>query len=64
MRLDSIATTAPHLIERLERFRNFTMAHPRLVEARDELVDAIDGAAGARSCSCWARRGLARQPCG
>jgi AAA domain-containing protein len=45
MRLDSIATTAPHLIERLERFRNFTMAHPRLVEARDELVDAIDGAA-------------------
>jgi hypothetical protein len=45
MRLDSIATTAPHLIERLERFRNFTMAHPRLVEAREELVDAIDGAA-------------------
>src|SRR5215469_16482225 len=45
MRLDSIAATAPHLIERLERFRNFTMAHPRLVEARDKLVDAIDGAA-------------------
>jgi energy-coupling factor transporter ATP-binding protein EcfA2 len=45
MRLDSIAATAPHLIERLERFRNFTMAHPRLMEARDELVDAIDGAA-------------------
>ena len=45
MRLDSIAATAPQLIERLERFRNFTMAHPRLVEARDELVDAIDGAA-------------------
>ncbi len=45
MRLDSIAATAPHLIERLERFRNFTMAHPRLVEARDQLVDAIDGAA-------------------
>jgi len=45
MRLDSIATIAPHLIERLERFRNFTMAHPRLIEARDELVDAIDGAA-------------------
>jgi energy-coupling factor transporter ATP-binding protein EcfA2 len=36
---------APHLIERLEHFRNFTMAHPRLVEARDELADAIDGAA-------------------
>ena len=45
MRLDSIAAVAPHLIERLERFRNFTMAHPRLVKARDELVDAIDGAA-------------------
>ena len=45
MRLDSIATMAPHLIERLEHFRNFTMAHPRLVEARDELADAIDGAA-------------------
>jgi energy-coupling factor transporter ATP-binding protein EcfA2 len=45
MRLDSIAATAPHLIERLEHFRNFTMAHPRLVEARDELADAIDGAA-------------------
>ena len=45
MRLDSIATMAPHLIERLEHFRNFTMAHPRLVEARDELANAIDGAA-------------------
>lgn len=45
MRLDSIAVTAPHLIKRLEHFRNFTMAHPRLVEARDELADAIDGAA-------------------
>ena len=45
MRLDSIATMAPHLIERLEHFRNFTMAHPRLVEARDKLADAIDGAA-------------------
>src|SRR6516225_3839967 len=45
MRLDSIATMAPHLIERLEHFRNFTVAHPRLVEARDKLADAIDGAA-------------------
>jgi energy-coupling factor transporter ATP-binding protein EcfA2 len=45
MRLDSIATMAPHLIERLQHFRDFTMAHPRLVEARDNLVDAIDGAA-------------------
>jgi energy-coupling factor transporter ATP-binding protein EcfA2 len=45
MRLDGIAAVAPHLIERLDQFRNFTMAHPRLVTARDELLDAIDGAA-------------------
>ena len=45
MRLDGIAAVAPHLIERLDHFRNFTVAHPRLVAARDELVDAIDGAA-------------------
>lgn len=45
MRLESIAAAAPQLIERLDRFRNFTMAHPRLVEARHKLVDAIDGAA-------------------
>ena len=45
MRLDSIAAMAPLLTERLEHFRNFTMAHPRLVEAREELMDAIDGAA-------------------
>jgi energy-coupling factor transporter ATP-binding protein EcfA2 len=44
MPLDGIASAAPHLIERLERFRKFTMAHPRLVTARDELMDAIDGA--------------------
>ena len=36
--------SAPHRIERLDQFRNFTMAHPRLVESRDELVDAIEGA--------------------
>ncbi len=36
MRLESIAAAAPQLIERLDRFRNFTMAHPRLVEARHE----------------------------
>ena len=30
--------------ERLDQFRKFTMAHPRLVAARDELVDAIEGA--------------------
>lgn len=45
MRLDAVAATAPHLIERLEHFRHFTMAHPRLIAARDELMDAIDGAA-------------------
>ena len=45
MRLDGIAAMTPQQTERLEQFRNFTMAHPRLLEARDELVDAIDGAA-------------------
>src|SRR4030095_846094 len=45
MRLDGVAAVAPHLIERLDHFRNFTIAHPRLVAARDELVDAVDGAA-------------------
>jgi hypothetical protein len=32
------------MIERVERFRSFTMAHPRLMTARDELMDAIEGA--------------------
>jgi energy-coupling factor transporter ATP-binding protein EcfA2 len=45
MRLDEIAAVAPEVAKRLEHFRNFTMAHPRLVQARDELLDAIDGAA-------------------
>ena len=31
--------------EPLERFRRFTMAHPRLIEAKDELLQAIQGAA-------------------
>jgi hypothetical protein len=45
MRLEDIAAVAPEVTKRLEHFRNFTVAHPRLVQARDELVDAIDGAA-------------------
>ncbi len=45
MRLESVAAVAPHLMERLDQFRSFTMAHPHLVAARDELMDAIDGAA-------------------
>jgi energy-coupling factor transporter ATP-binding protein EcfA2 len=45
MRLDDIAAVAPEVMKRLEHFRNLTMAHPRLIEARDELLDAIDGAA-------------------
>jgi ATP-dependent Clp protease ATP-binding subunit ClpA len=32
------------MFERMERFRAFTMAHPRLMTARDELMDAIEGA--------------------
>jgi hypothetical protein len=31
--------------ETLQGFRSFTMAHPRLVEARDQLLASIDGAA-------------------
>lgn len=45
MRLDDIAAVRPEMMKRLEHFRNFTMAHPRLAQARDELMDAIDGAA-------------------
>lgn len=32
-------------IEALQRFRFFTMGHPRLSEAKDELLEAIEGAA-------------------
>jgi energy-coupling factor transporter ATP-binding protein EcfA2 len=45
MRPEGIAAIAPHLMQRLDQFSRFTMAHPRLVTARDELMDAIDGAA-------------------
>lgn len=31
--------------EAFQDFRSFTMAHPRLPSARDELLDAIEGAA-------------------
>jgi energy-coupling factor transporter ATP-binding protein EcfA2 len=44
MPLDGITSVAPHMVERLDRFRTFTMAHPRLMTARDELMDAIEGA--------------------
>ena len=30
------------LTERIEKFRSFTMAHPRLLNARDELLNAIE----------------------
>ncbi len=29
---------------RLDRFRSFTVAHPRLVEAKETLINAIRGA--------------------
>jgi hypothetical protein len=35
----------PQATEALQAFRAFTMAHPRLIEARDELIAAIEGAA-------------------
>lgn len=31
--------------EALQTFRSFTMAHPRLIEAKEELLEAIEGAA-------------------
>lgn len=33
------------ITEALQTFRSFTMAHPRLIEARDEIMEAIEGAA-------------------
>lgn len=35
----------PAAIEALHSFRHFTMAHPRLMEAKDALLEAIEGAA-------------------
>ena len=37
-----ISQSPPTLAERLEPFRSFTMAHPRLLQARDELLNAIE----------------------
>jgi AAA domain-containing protein len=44
-----MAETAPRgsqgtniLAERVEKFRSFTMAHPRLLDARDDLLNAIE----------------------
>lgn len=31
--------------EAFEKFRSFMMAHPRLIEAKDELLEAIEGSA-------------------
>lgn len=45
MRKESLPGIDPQLIGRLESFGAFTMAHPRLLAARDQLMDAIDGAA-------------------
>jgi hypothetical protein len=45
MRIESLSGIDPQLVGRLENFCAFTMAHPRLLAARDQLMDAIDGAA-------------------
>ena len=37
----------------VEKFRSFTMAHPRLIEARDELLNAIEGSLPDRRFWCW-----------
>lgn len=43
MRIEGLTFIAPQLLERLERFQCLTVAHPRLVAARDQLMDVIDG---------------------
>jgi GTPase SAR1 family protein len=40
--LDQSGLPAP---EGLQRFRSFTIAHPRLIQAKDELLEAIEGTA-------------------
>jgi len=42
---DASKRSEPQATEALEAFRAFTMAHPRLIDARDELIAAIEGAA-------------------
>jgi len=44
MRLEGLLSISPHLLKRLERFQCLTVAHPRLLVARDQLMDVIDGA--------------------
>jgi energy-coupling factor transporter ATP-binding protein EcfA2 len=41
----SLPPSNPALIQDLESFRSFTMAHPRLVQAKDELLSAIEASA-------------------
>ena len=43
MRIEGLTFIAPQLLERLERFQCLTVAHPRLLAARDQLMDVIDG---------------------
>jgi energy-coupling factor transporter ATP-binding protein EcfA2 len=43
MRLEGLISIAPHLLKRLERFQCLTVAQPRLLVARDQLMDVIDG---------------------
>jgi energy-coupling factor transporter ATP-binding protein EcfA2 len=43
MRVEGLASISPHLLKRLERFQCLTVAHPRLLAARDQLMDVIDG---------------------
>ena len=43
MPLDSLSSIPPHLLKKLELFHSLTIAHPKLLTARDKLMDAIDG---------------------
>ncbi len=49
---------------RLDRFRSFTVAHPRLVEAKETLINAIRGPSRIRSFLCLDRPESVRQRCG
>ena len=43
MRFEGLTSIAPHLLKQLERFQSLTIAHRRLLAARDQLMDVVDG---------------------
>ena len=43
MRFEGLTSIGPDLLKQLERFQSLTIAHPRLLAARDQLMDVVDG---------------------